>query len=1479
MKTLQTFSVQRKLSLLTLACSACLGGGLSAEPFTQDFTPNQSITAQSEWSWIGTEYLFGHGPASSAYAQFSESSLAAASPTAIPNSPSRNIIGEGAPVNVNEQTPNITSSTKVVGAKEWTTQDPPKSNFTINSSQVAVSGVTLDEIIGGFHTRVLPANEKEVLLVLGTADTTVNNTEADYIIGGSKASNANLVVFESGTLKTTLHEGTLVKKAFIGGNYIKATGHPGGGPASSSSSSDSITNIIDSGIFNGKFIGGSYAENYGNNDKPLTVSDNKISTVISNGDFTNVETIYGGSVADGKDSSASAGYVELVLTGGNLNFYNAKGDSVRKSIYAGSAALNGGNAQTEQTKLVIDGSSKNFVGNKNANDALAGSGNQMVYLNAFGGGLNSTVTASSSVLIRNVFAGFIDTKNGVKKSQLYAGSNIKSQGNYRDGDTQIEVHDSILLADVLGAGFIYETDNTQFESGNAVSIVKNSALDGWTSGTNRYSGRVFGAGRMEATTKSTMLVASSNVLVSNVAGKDIENLDGTVTHNPGSQVFGAMQSYGNKNSLSYVGFTNVRIEGENTSLAEAFGGGIISGTVKRDQNSTLAVGNSFIEVGGGNIDGFLVGGNNSNWFGSSVIGKLDDSGTFELNGHHFSEGSSTAVLKNGGNAESLLVIGGSLTDYSYYTTEQGKRESYVLGTSSAIISGGEAYVAVGGGYSTFYMEKPITGEINDDAPVSNVQGETRVVISGGKISETVIGGGFAETSNAEMASKALVDGDTYVLVAGGSIKDVVGGGLASGPTAVADVSGDSNIVIAGGSISGNIYAGGVVQNGTEAASAKVQGNAKVTFRSDIGFKGHIDGSNVENTSTLAFGDEENRFNGKFAGSFSEFNELSVSAGSKVELDELNIKDAGKQGVLKLTGKGEVYSDSLGLTDGSRLEVLKGTLVASSAELRGGMLYLDPNWDEAPSLVAIENPSEINSKIVVGQNSALTLGSQDPQMALTAIERGGHSLSSNDIKAAAYIAKPVTVTNSLLIDGTAENNAATIRPENGVVVKKNSALIIDGSNDKPMVNGQRAMTFKTEAGSTVLVNNAQTGKNIHLAAGFGGMSIDEGTVIKASNRVIDLKKISLDENGEFVVATEANLNPISNVLIPNTVLAVAEGKKGLGADRVNEILNSLNNLSDQEAEKALNSIALMGVGSGAQTAALTTSDFIQDSLNLHGSTLAAYSHQPSGADLWIDVNGMFSKANRYKAGTETFGYKSDLGGVTLGGDYSFENGYTLGLAGSFGKGSVRGQGAASGIKNDISYYGLNLYGVVPAQYANFVGTLDFLQTKNEIKQNGYKGKPDVTSFSLSLLAEKPLALNEAVTVTPHVGVRYTHLKLNSFNAGGMTYKADNVNLVSVPIGAALNANLSTQGGVKVKPFMDVTVAPTFGDRKVKNKVGLQETGTLDSFDVRIANNAMFRGKLGIEASKGKHALGVNYGVGAGNMGRVDQTVQVKYRFQF
>ena len=96
---------------------------------------------------------------------------------------------------------------------------------------------------------------------------------------------------------------------------------------------------------------------------------------------------------------------------------------------------------------------------------------------------------------------------------------------------------------------------------------------------------------------------------------------------------------------------------------------------------------------------------------------------------------------------------------------------------------------------------------------------------------------------------------------------------------------------------------------------------------------------------------------------------------------------------------------------------------------------------------------------------------------------------------------------------------------------------------------------------------------------------------------------------------------------------------------------------------------------------------------------------------------------------------------------------------------------------------------------------------------------------------------------------------------------------------LNANLEAPCGAKVKPFIDLTIAPNFGDKKVTNKVGLVTTGTLDSFDARITNNAMYKGKVGVETTKGKHSFGLNYGIGGGNRGRVDQTLQANYRYQF
>ena len=63
---------------------------------------------------------------------------------------------------------------------------------------------------------------------------------------------------------------------------------------------------------------------------------------------------------------------------------------------------------------------------------------------------------------------------------------------------------------------------------------------------------------------------------------------------------------------------------------------------------------------------------------------------------------------------------------------------------------------------------------------------------------------------------------------------------------------------------------------------------------------------------------------------------------------------------------------------------------------------------------------------------------------------------------------------------------------------------------------------------------------------------------------------------------------------------------------------------------------------------------------------------------------------------------------------------------------------SGIKNDITYWGANVYGVWNTEYANVIGNVGYLQSKNKISHAGYKGKPDVKTFSVGVRVEKPLA---------------------------------------------------------------------------------------------------------------------------------------------
>lgn len=596
-------------------------------------------------------------------------------------------------------------------------------------------------------------------------------------------------------------------------------------------------------------------------------------------------------------------------------------------------------------------------------------------------------------------------------------------------------------------------------------------------------------------------------------------------------------------------------------------------------------------------------------------------------------------------------------------------------------------------------------------------------------------------------------------------------------------------------------------------------------------------------------------------------------------------DASNGTVAVVTSEIGENREYFGQVSGLVLSVAKGAKWETTGDSFANVL----NMDSGNLSLAADSVLHANDFIVAGDSNTINFG--NGANINGTIEDQGTLYMTGDVSSFTGV---LNVMGKASVGLTAEEASETLNPMQGSVLVVKAGTTLNGSTSvgsssngsslSVLSDGTLAIvatddytegtplvtvgTASTEDGSTVKLVNA-----VKIADGTTVFATSDGSAPSEYSLVTD-NLLKVVENNQ-IVSQSASTALGGNVLTPN-VINEALTASGLGAERVVALTTDT---TAAQAVSALNNIALMGTASGAQTAAINAANIQLDVIDSHGSVLAGYAHEKSGADLWIDLNGSFSKANRFSAGSTTYGYKSDLAGVTIGSDYAFGNGYATGVSVSFGTGSVRGQGNGAGIKNEVDYYGVNLYGVWSNEYFNMIGSVGYLQTKNEIKSQGYKGKPDVKVVSAGVRLEKPLLLNESITVTPHVGVRYKHINMDSFNAGGFNYDSEKANLVEVPFGVAFNANLKAPCGAEVKPFIDLTIAPNFGDRKVTNKVALTDSSASDSFEARIANNSMYNAKLGLNAVKGNHSLGISYGIGSGSYGRVDQALQAKYRYSF
>ena len=642
---------------------------------------------------------------------------------------------------------------------------------------------------------------------------TFDSTRDPNIIGGAYGTSESKIYGN-----TTLNIGTEGGSASDVDIYVDALVGSGGGTVNGNSSVNIYSGTID---MTGSIIGGS---SWGG----VVKGDSSVN-------------IYGGTITDSSDGKSKRGIMGGSYNGvteGNASV-NIYGGTVNGRIYAGGSQAGTtvkGNASVNISDGVVNGSIYGTGGVVEGSISISVTGGT-IKGNIYAGGLNVGVAGTKTVNISGYSNPDKDNKN-----HFYGGSSVTQSGTADalleivDGDVIMNVADTEAYADIFGGASVTNSDYVSVEAGFSDVTVKNLLINGYDSGKTIWTGRVYGAGQISNSGNSSVdnydvyYQASSNVHVTNIGGITVNKDDGSVTHNPGARVYGGGYLYWSRKSELTVGSTNVVVDEDlqkdsdvKTELAHVIGGSLISGTIDGVNASTIITGNTDVTVNAGVISAWLVGGNNSNWFGRSVIGVADENGAYEYNGEKYSAGSTKVTLNDGG-SETLSIIGGSLTDYASYYEAGRLREAVVFGKTEIIMNGGTAYEAVGGGYALYQNQNADTsGKLTGvENPLSNVEGETNVTVNGGTIKSNVIGGGYAYSNQAaSLSSIANVTGNTFVAIGGTAAVEgnVYGGGYADGGEA--DVTGNTSVNVTGGTVAGNIYGGGY--------HANVNGNATVTI--------------------------------------------------------------------------------------------------------------------------------------------------------------------------------------------------------------------------------------------------------------------------------------------------------------------------------------------------------------------------------------------------------------------------------------------------------------------------------------------------------------------------------------------------------------------------------------------------------------------------------------------------------------------------
>lgn len=552
-------------------------------------------------------------------------------------------------------------------------------------------------------------------------------------------------------------------------------------------------------------------------------------------------------------------------------------------------------------------------------------------------------------------------------------------------------------------------------------------------------------------------------------------------------------------------------------------------------------------------------------------------------------------------------------------------------------------------------------------------------------------------------------------------------------------------------------------------------------------------------------------------------------------------------------------------------------------------------------------TKLGSTLTVGTDGIVNIGNLDTTKLGEAMNDAGMGSGS----AVLALNTSVTLDNNarLVVGKDASQNTAT------AVFGENSLLVVDAEgvtgNQAIHADGSGSKTAFIHSGAQLRIINAVAGEYVTVLNGFDTIKNEDGaldakwvnnegvenldymlssyaTIVEGPDGQPDVVVVSeLNDPTEVLPGIDPDLAPVLNEVWANKLNDVDSPDMGVRflsraarADYINgdaaksaatiesaariafagAVPQMTKMASDAATNAVVNRLGFANPADGAQA------------MNAEGQIV---DRNTTGFALWIAPLWQSQHGWGMEAGNLDYGFNGNLGGVSLGADYTFENAIRAGITFNIGGGYAETSGGdLNSTQNNMNFWGLGAY--AGWNYENFAVMADvsYTSTWNQLEQDLDPGmgmgdlEADVqaTAISAGLRAEYKLETS-VLDVIPHVGVRYMSLNTWGYDVDardGTVMEGDGFHqdIWTFPVGVTFSKDFTLDSGWFFKPSLDFSVIPAAGDIKAKEDVRFTGAPAVAEMETQMMDYLTWQGGVGLEMGNDTMSFGVNYTLQAG-----------------